>query len=75
VYSVYVDFSANNIIAGIIFGLFGLLLFKEGKKRTDSNLYFIGLALIVYPYMITDALLVWIVGFVLTAVAIKMLQP
>lgn len=67
------DFSASYILAGILFGIIGLLIFKEGKKRTIAELYFIGIALMIYPYFITHDVLVWVVGIALTAVAFKFL--
>ncbi|MEZ4815312.1 MAG: hypothetical protein R3A80_08935 [Bdellovibrionota bacterium] len=60
------EFSANAILAGIIFGIVGWLLFKEGKKRTCSELYFIGIGLMIYPYFVTNAVLVWLAGIGLT---------
>jgi len=68
------NFSASSIIAGLLFGFFGMLLFKEGKKRTSVELYFVALAMMIYPYFITDAILVWVIGIALTAAAIQMLK-
>ncbi len=67
------DLSISYIIAGIFFGMIGLIIFKEGKKRSSTELFFLGVALMVYPYFITDDIWVWVVGVLLTAVSFKLL--
>jgi len=69
-----VDISANYILAGLIFGIVGMLFFKEGKKRTSTELYFLGLALMVFPYFVSHDILIWVVGIALTAAGFKILS-
>lgn len=68
------NFSVNNILAGVLFGIIGTLVFREGKKRTSVELYFIGVALMLYPYAIDDGILVWVVGVGLTGAAVYQLK-
>lgn len=68
------DISANYIFAGIIFGIIGVIFFKEGKKRTSTELYFLGIGLMVFPYFISHDVLIWVVGAALTAIGLKFLS-
>lgn len=56
-------------MAGFIFGVIGFYLLKQGRKQVNYTWAFIGLALIIYPYLLHSAWLVWGLGFVLCVVA------
>ena len=45
------------------------MAFVYGKKMQQPKRLFLGLALMLFPYIVTDALWMWIVGSVLTAAA------
>lgn len=68
------NMSASVLCAGIIFGLIGMVIFKEAKKRSSSGMYFVGLALMLYPYAIEDDILVWVIGVALTAYAFSFMR-
>jgi len=59
------SFTVSQIIAGILFGIVGLYLFRWGKKNTHYPHIFIGLGLMIYPYFVTSDALTWVVGFAL----------
>ena len=61
------DFSVNNIFAGIVFGSIGFAAFIYGKNQASFKPTFIGIALMAYPYFISNDILVWAIGAVLTA--------
>lgn len=63
------DFSANVIIASVIFGLIGMVIFKAARKENNAELYFISIGLMVYPYFVTNDILVWVVGVGLVVAA------
>jgi hypothetical protein len=69
-----VNISASVLYAGIIFGIIGMIIFKEAKKRSSSGMYFVGLALMLYPYAIEDDILVWVIGVALTAYAFSFMR-
>lgn len=55
-----------NIIAYIIFGTIGSVAFIYGKKSALWHPMVIGIALTVYPYFISGALLLYSIGIGLT---------
>lgn len=57
----------SNIIAGTIFGMIGLVAFMYGKKEKNYKPLGIGLVLMVYPYFISNTIMVYAVGIALTA--------
>lgn len=59
----------NSILAGIVFGAIGLYYFGLGKKRLNYTQIFLGIALMVYPYFVTNDYWVWAVGAALTFAA------
>jgi len=54
-----------NFIAGIIFGTIGFGAFAYGKKLDLWQPRAIGIALMVYPYLISHYILIWVVGVLL----------
>lgn len=56
------DFSIANLIPGFIFGVFGLYVFQQGRKKVSYTLVFTGLALMIYPYFVENAWLNWAIG-------------
>lgn len=56
------DFSFSSLMAGFVFGVFGFYLIKEGRKQSHVWFILIGLFLMVYPYFISNTLLLWLIG-------------
>ena len=56
-----IDFSPGVIFAGLIFGPFGVYFLKIGKGDGNLMLLFIGIGLILVPYVIGGWLL-WLIG-------------
>ena len=63
------SFDVPSLIAGLIFGIVGLYVFRRGRKESSMRLVMLGLALMIYPYFVDGAAMNWIVGFVLTGVS------
>lgn len=63
------DLSLSTIMAGIIFGILGFWMFKEGKRRTNFSVLTIGIALMAYPYFVEGAAANWGVGIALCGLA------
>jgi hypothetical protein len=55
------------IIWGVIFGAFGLGFFVYGKKQRAIVPLICGLALMVFPYFISNTILLVVVGAMLIA--------
>ena len=65
------NFSFSALMASLIFGIFGMYLFKLAKKRSHGLLIAVAIALMVYPYFVTNVFLTWAIGIVLTIVGYK----
>ena len=61
--------SAGYIVGALPFGIVGLFVFRRRRKGKQSNLLWIGLALMLYPYAVADTWLLWAIGLGLTGVA------
>jgi len=57
-----VNFSAANLIGGFVFGSIGFVAFMYGKRMSLWSPMFIGLALMIYPYFVSNDLLLWSAG-------------
>ena len=68
-------FSLSSLAASFIFGVFGIYLFRHGKKKAHAPALLIGIALMIYPYFIENVFLLWGIGIVLLALAYKLLKP
>ena len=58
----------SSIIAGILFGIVGLIIFRHGRRNINNRNVFLGLLLMIYPYFVSNAWLNWGVGFLICAV-------
>ena len=56
-----------NLIGGVIFSGIGLAAFVYGKKRANAKPMLIGIALAGYSYLISDTVLIYAIGVLLTA--------
>jgi hypothetical protein len=61
------NFSLSNLFAGFIFGSIGLAAFVYGKKNVLWRPMVIGIILMAYPYFLSGALFIYLIGIVLTA--------
>lgn len=66
------NFDLSSLAAGFIFGVFGFYFMKWGKREAHAPSLFIGLILLVYPYFVENAWLVWGIGVALLALAFKL---
>lgn len=56
------EFSASSLFASFLVGLVGLGLFLYGKKQTRLPQLIVGLVLMVFPYFIESAAIVYAVS-------------
>ncbi len=57
-------FSSANLIGGMLFGSIGFVSFIYGKRMHVWKPMFLGLALMVYPYFVSDDLALFAIGAV-----------
>ncbi len=57
--------SPEELFAGILFGSIGLVVFRQGRRQENVRRWCIGLALILYPYLVSGSVLTWGVGLLL----------
>ena len=58
-------FSAMNLLVGIVTGAFGLAYFIYGKKQSKMIFMVTGIALMVYPYLFSNIIVLIIIGIIL----------
>ena len=61
--------SVSQIVAGIIFGVIGMYVFRIGKRNAHFTHLFIGIGLMAYPYFVRSDWATWGIGVALTALA------
>jgi hypothetical protein len=54
------------IAGALIFGIFGWAAFRRGRKTQDASLTWGGVALMLYPYAVSQTWLLWGIGVGLT---------
>jgi hypothetical protein len=62
-----VNFSAANLIGGLVFGSIGFVAFVYGKRMSLWKPMFLGLALMIYPYFVSDDKIMLAIGIVASA--------
>lgn len=53
------------VLGAIVFGLIGYVAFRRGRKTSTTALTWIGVALMIYPYAVSQTWLLWTVGVAL----------
>jgi hypothetical protein len=50
------------IFGAVVFGLVGIAAYRQGKKAGRPRTKWVGVALMLYPYVISETLLLYLVG-------------
>ena len=50
------------LIGSLVFGIFGYIAFRRGRKTASPELTWTGVALMVYPYLVSQTWLLWLLG-------------
>ena len=61
------DISYSGIMAALVFGIWGMYFIRQAKKEGNLKQLVVGVVLLIYPYFISDAYLLWGLGVGLTA--------
>lgn len=57
--------SIGYIFGSILFGIIGVLAYRRGRKQSSPTLIWSGVALMLYPYAVSQTWLLWVVGIAL----------
>jgi hypothetical protein len=63
------DFAKSALYPGgpILFGIIGYVAFRHGRKSSRTELTIAGVALMLFPYVVSETWMLWAVGAGLTA--------
>lgn len=61
------NFSFANIMAWVIFGIIGWYAASYGWKNKSYKPLIIGVGLMIYPYFISNTILLYVIGVVLSS--------
>lgn len=53
------------LLGAIVFGIIGYVAFRRGRKKSSAMLTWAGVALMLYPYAVSQTWLLWILGIAL----------
>lgn len=56
------------MMASLLFSSIGFYYYKRGRYQNDTNKTVCGIAMLVYPYFVTNALYITLIGAALMAV-------
>ncbi|MFA6548916.1 MAG: amino acid transport protein [Candidatus Margulisiibacteriota bacterium] len=56
------------ILASLLFSIVGIFYFKRGKSENDVPMLICGVLLLVFPYFVSNAFAIVLIGAALTAV-------
>lgn len=59
--------SPSYLVGAIIFGLVGWVAYRRGRKLEKPQLTWTGVALMVYPYAVSETWMLWAIGTALSA--------
>jgi hypothetical protein len=54
--------SPNYILGAIMFGIIGWVAFRRGRTVSSATLKWTGVALMIYPYAVSETWMLWAVG-------------
>jgi hypothetical protein len=57
--------SAVYIFGAILFGIVGYVAFRRGRKTSSAALTWTGVALMLYPYAVSQTWMLWVLGVAL----------
>ena len=59
--------SAWYVLGAILFGIVGYFVYRRGKRTKKPSLLWTGVALMLYPYAVSETWMLWLIGFGLCA--------
>jgi len=65
------NINTSAIVAGLVFGVFGVYLLRWGRQQGNFPHILIGLALLIYPYFVRNDIVLWGLGAFLLFIAYR----
>lgn len=60
------NISISSLLAGLIFGIIGMFVLRDGRKKGNPKLAVVGVLLMAYPYFTPGFWLIdWVIGITL----------
>jgi uncharacterized membrane protein YidH (DUF202 family) len=59
------DFSIGALAAGLVFGIFGMFIFREGKRESNFKRLLLGITLMAYGWFVPNPWAAWGIGLTL----------
>ncbi len=53
------------LLGAVLFGIYGYVAYRRGKLASSPTLRWSGLALMLYPYAVSETWMLWLVGMAL----------
>ena len=53
------------LIGMVLFSIIGYLAYRWGKKNSNAHVKWLGIALMLYPYAVSETWMLWAVGSIL----------
>ena len=50
------------LLGALLFGIYGYVVFRRGKQVVSKQLRWTGVALMLYPYAVSQTWLLWLLG-------------
>ena len=50
------------LVGVVLFGIIGFVAYRYGKKASQSTIKWLGIALMLYPYAVSETWLLYLVG-------------
>jgi hypothetical protein len=50
------------LFGAILFGILGWVAYRRGRQKPDTVLTITGIALMLYPYAVSDTWMLWLLG-------------
>jgi hypothetical protein len=55
------------LLGAVLFGIYGYVAYRRGKQLASPSLRWSGLALMLYPYVVSETWMLWVLGVALCA--------
>ena len=62
------NLSPGNLVAGVVFGIFGLYIYRQSRRDVNLKRTILAVTLFIYPFFIEKEWVTWIIGTVLVIV-------
>jgi hypothetical protein len=62
------EFSVGGLLASFVFSVFGIFIFREGKRDANMRKLLLGIVLMTFTYVVGNAWACWGIGLALVGI-------